>query len=135
MVPAVRATLGAMPAAQPAGPLVQVFGAEDSSSTRAALRFFKERRIAVQFVDLRRKPIAAGELRRFVERLGATAVADTDGRAWRDGGLGYLRMDERELAERLLADQRLLRQPLVRVGNGVAAGRDEAAWKRLLDAP
>ena len=121
-----------MSPAAPTGPLVQVFGREDSQETRAALRFFKERRLAFQFIDLRRKPIAAGELRRFVEGLGAAAVADTGGRAWTDAGLGYLRMDDAELAARLLADQRLLRLPLVRVGNGVAAGRDEAAWKELL---
>ena len=110
----------------------QVFGTEDSQATRAALRFFKERRIPVHVVDLRRKPMAAGELRRFVEQLGAAAVADTDGKAWRDAGLGYLRMDAEELAARLLADQRLLRLPLVRVGARVAAGRDEQAWKQLL---
>lgn len=119
----------------PAGPLIQVFGREDSPETRAALRFFKERRLAIQLIDLRRKPIAAGELRRFVERLGVRAVADTEGRAWASAGLGYLRMDDAELAERLLASQELLRLPLVRVGNGVAAGRDEAAWKRLLAGP
>ena len=121
-----------MTPAPPSGPLIQVFGREDSSETRAALRFFKERRLAVQLIDLRRKPIAAGELRRFVERLGPRAVADTQGRAWANAGLGYLRMDDAELAERLLVAQELLRLPLVRVGNGVAAGRDEAAWKRLL---
>jgi arsenate reductase (glutaredoxin) len=118
--------------APPAGPLIQVFGREDSQDTRAALRFFKERRLAVQFVDLRRKSIAAGELRRFVERLGAAALADTAGKAWSDAGLGYLRMTPDELAERLLADQRLLRLPLVRVANGFAAGHDEAAWNALL---
>jgi arsenate reductase-like glutaredoxin family protein len=117
-----------------ASPPVQVFGTADSQPTRAALRFFKERRIEVHLVDLRRKPMASGELRRFVERLGAAALADTDGRAWRDAGLGFMRMDDAELVERLLADQALLRLPLVRVGNGVAAGRDEAAWKRLLAA-
>jgi arsenate reductase (glutaredoxin) len=116
----------------PAAPSVQVFGLENDQATRAALRFFKERRIVVHFVDLRRKPIAAGELRRFVDRLGAEAVADTAGKAWRDAGLGYLRMEPGDLATRLLADQRLLRLPLVRAGNAVAAGRDEAAWKQLV---
>jgi arsenate reductase-like glutaredoxin family protein len=118
--------------APPAGRLIQVFGREDSQETRAALRFFKERRLEIQFVDLRRKPIAAGELRRFVERLGAAALADTAGKAWRDAGLGYLRTTPDELAARLLADQRLLRLPLVRVDSGFAAGRDETAWKALL---
>jgi arsenate reductase-like glutaredoxin family protein len=70
-------------------------------------------------------------MRRFVERLGARALADTDGKAWRDAGLGYLTMDDEELSARLLADQRLIRLPLVRGGNRFAAGRDEAAWKLI----
>lgn len=120
------------PAAKPAGPLVQVFGTSDSPATRAALRFFKERRLDVHFVDLRRKPMAAGELRRFVERLGARALADTEGRAWRDAGLGYLSLTDADLAERLLSDQRLINIPLVRIDNGFAAGRNEPAWKSLV---
>jgi arsenate reductase len=112
---------------------IQVFGREDDRGTRAAIRFFRERRMTAQLIDLRRKPIAAGELRRFIERLGARALADTDGRAWRDAGLGYLAMTDADLAERLLVNQRLLRLPLVRIGNAVAAGPDEAAWKRALE--
>lgn len=120
------------PLGAPTTPVVQVFGREDSPETRAALRFFRERRIVPHVVDLRRKPMAAGELQRFVERLGARALADVDGKAWRDAGLAYLTMDDRDLAARLLADQRLLRLPLVRSGNRFAAGRDEAAWKALV---
>jgi arsenate reductase-like glutaredoxin family protein len=121
-------------ATKPAGPTVQVFGTPDSQPTRAALRFFKERRLDVHFVDLHRKPMASGELRRFVERLGARALADTEGRAWRDAGLGYLSMSDADLAERLLNDQRLLNIPLVRIDNGFAAGRNEPAWKSLVSS-
>jgi arsenate reductase-like glutaredoxin family protein len=114
--------------------LVQVFGTPDSQPTRAALRFFKERRIDIHFVDIRRKPMAAGELRRFVERLGARALADEQGKAWQDAGLGYLSMSDADLADRLLADQRLLNIPLVRVDNTFTAGRDEPAWKSLVSS-
>jgi arsenate reductase len=113
-------------------PSVQVFGTEDSPATRAAIRFFKERRFSVHLVDVRRKPMAAGELRRFAARLGVEALADRDSRAWAEAGLGYLKMDASELVQRLLADQRLLRLPLVRLGNEFAAGRDEAAWKAVI---
>jgi arsenate reductase-like glutaredoxin family protein len=116
-------------------PSVQVFGREDSRPTRAALRFFRERRITVHFVDLRRKPIAPGELQRFVARLGASALADTTARAWLDAGLGYLRMDDAELSARLLADARLLRLPLVRNGNAVTAGPADATWRSWFTAP
>jgi arsenate reductase len=122
-----------MPA--PAAPTVQLFGLADSRPTQAALRFFKERRVTVHFVDLRRKPLAPGELRRFVERLGARACADEDGRAWRDAGLAYLRMDDAELSERLLADFRLLRLPLVRHGSACTAGPAEATWRSWLLPP
>ena len=108
---------------------VQIFGHERDQSTRAAIRFFKERRVAIHLVDLTRKPIARGELRRFVDRFGARALADEGSKSWRDGELGYLRMDDAELVERLLADRTLLRLPLVRFGNDVAVGRDEATWK------
>lgn len=120
---------------KPSGPLVQVFGTPDSQATRAALRFFKERRLEVHFVDIHRKPMAPGELRRFVDRLGARALADTNGKAWRDAGLGYLSMSDADLSTRLLNDQRLLNMPLVRIDNGFAAGRDEAAWKSLVSSP
>lgn len=120
------------PQPKPSGPVVQVFGTPDSQATRAALRFFKERRIDPHVIDIRRKPMAPGELRRFVERLGARALADTESKAWRDAGLGYLSMSDADLADRLLADQRLLKIPLVRIDNHFAAGRDEAAWKSFV---
>jgi arsenate reductase-like glutaredoxin family protein len=108
---------------------VQIFGHERDKGTRAAIRFFKERRVAIHLVDLTRKPIARGEIRRFVERFGAPALFDQNSKAYRDGGLGHLRMDDAEILERLLRDQTLLRLPLVRFGNEVAVGRDEATWK------
>jgi arsenate reductase-like glutaredoxin family protein len=108
---------------------VQIFGHERDQGTRAAIRFFKERRVAIHLVDLTRKPIARGELRRFVERLGARALLDEGSRAYRDGGLGHVRMDDAEVVERLLGNQALLRLPLVRFGNELGVGRDETAWK------
>jgi arsenate reductase (glutaredoxin) len=123
------------PSPSPSGLSVQVFGLDSDHATRAAIRFFKERRVGIHQVDLRRKPIAPGELRRFVERLGALALLDTEGRAYREAGLAYLRMDDAEIVERLLADPRLLRLPLVRFGNDVTAGRDEAAWKAWFGKP
>jgi arsenate reductase len=116
----------------PTGPSIQIFGAPDSRATRAALRFFKERRIAVVYVDLRRKPIAPGELRRFVEKLGAPALIDTESRRYKDLGLGYMRLGGDEIVERILADNELLRLPLVRFGTFFTAGPAEPTWKAWL---
>jgi len=115
-------------------PDIQVFGADDSPATRAALRFFRERRVVVTYVDLRRRAIAPGELKRFTERFGAPALLDDTSRAYRDGGLAHLRLDEADIIRRLLADARLLRLPLVRHGTMVTAGRAEADWTAWLRA-
>ena len=113
-------------------PDIQVFGRDDSSATRAALRFFRERRVVVHYVDLRKRPIAAGELRRFTERLGARSVLDDTSKAYQDAGLGYLSLDDAGIIARVLADARLLRLPLARHGHEVTAGPDEATWTRWL---
>lgn len=113
-------------------PNIQVFGLEDSNATRAALRFFRERRIVVHFVDLRKKPIAAGELRRFTDKLGAARLLDPESRPYKEQGLQYLTADPAGITARLLADVRLLKLPLVRFGDDVTAGKAEDAWKAWL---
>jgi arsenate reductase (glutaredoxin) len=126
----VPAPLGKVPTRKM--PDIQVFGRDDSSSTRAALRFFRERRIVVHYVDLRKRPIAPGELRRFTERLGGRALLDDSSQAYKDAGLGYLSLDEAGITQRLLADPRLLRLPLVRHGNDVTVGAAETTWTEWL---
>ena len=88
----------------------------------------------MSFVDVARKPPAPTELRRFAERYGAAALFDKDSRAYRDAGLGYLLMGDTEMFERILADPRLLKLPLVRAGSNVTIGVDEAAWRGWLAA-
>ena len=111
---------------------VQIFGVKNSQATRAAERFFKERRTKIQFVDLKQKPMAAGELKRFVERFGLAGLLDTEGRAYVDGGVKYLKLSGDELLRRIERDPGLLRLPLVRGANRLSIGHDEDSWKAML---
>lgn len=83
-------------------------------------------------MDLASRPIAPAELRRFAARFGASSLVDDQSRIYRDAGLAYLRLDDDELFQRVLNDQRLVRLPLVRVGQNVSIGVDEGAWKGWL---
>ena len=103
-------------------PKIEVFGLEDSQATRAAVRFFRERRIVVRFVDLRKKPIDPAELRQFVSRLGVAALIDAADLTTNAGSLLAL----------VRSDVRLLRLPLVRYGDDVTAGQDETTWRAWL---
>ena len=109
---------------------IQVFGRKDSRPTQAAIRFFRERRIPCSLVDIAVRAPAPTELRRFAQRLGARALLDVGSRPYRDQGLGYLTMGDDEILERLLADPRLLRLPLVRAGDRFSVGPAEAEWTR-----
>ena len=103
-------------------PKIEVFGLEDSQPTRAAVRFFRERRIVVRFVDLRKKPMDAAELRGFVGRLGDAALLDAADHTANAGGLLSL----------VRTNPGLLRLPLVRYGDDVTAGLDETTWTAWL---
>jgi len=111
---------------------VQIFGIKKSAASRAAERFFKERRVAVQYVDLTKKPMSPGEIKRFVDRFGFAQLVDTEGAAYVDAGLKYLKVSDAELLERIAGDARLLRLPLVRAGNQLSIGQDEAGWKAMI---
>lgn len=110
-------------------PVIQVFGRSDSQATRRAQRFFKERRMPVSFVDLKKRPPAPGELKRFAQKFGARALLDEESKAYKKANLGYLSMGDQEVLQRALADPRLLRLPLVRFGNELTIGIDEDTWK------
>ena len=92
----------------------------------------RSRRVPVSFVDVAARPPAPAELRRFLDRFGAAALIDPTSRVYRDGGLAYLALDEAEMAERLTADARLLRLPLVRDGRLLSVGHDEAALAEMI---
>ena len=111
---------------------VQIFGVKSSQATRAAERFFKELRVALQMVDLSQKPMAPGEIRRFIERFGMAGLLDTESKAYLDAGLKYLRISDTEMLARIEREPKLLRLPLVRAANRISIGLDEEAWKQML---
>lgn len=111
---------------------VQIFGVKNSPATRAAERFFKERRIPIHIVDLKQKPMSPGEIRRFIERFGLPQLLDTESTAYAGANLKYLKLSDAELLARIEADPKLLRLPLVRAANKLALGHDETAWKAML---
>ena len=108
---------------------VQVFGVRKSAATRAALRFFAERRIRTHFVDLLERPASPGELRRFVQQGGAEALVDRDSRRFADLGLAHARLSDERWLEKLAVEPLLLRMPLVRSRQRLTVGAAEDEWR------
>ncbi len=107
---------------------VQVFGVRKSADTRAALRFFAERRIKVHFVDLNERPASLGELRRFADKFGLQALLDRESRRYADLGRPVATL------EKLSVEPLLLRMPLVRHQQRLTVGRAEDTWKEWISS-
>lgn len=110
---------------------VQIFGTKNSAATRAAERFFKERRIAIHFVDLKQKPLSPAEIRRFIERFTLAGIVDRESKAWIDAGLSYMKMADSELLAKIEREPGLLRLPLIRCANRLSVGPDPETWKAM----
>jgi len=113
---------------------VQVFGVRKSTETRAALRFFAERRITTHFVDLAERSASLGELRRFAQKHGVAALVDRDARRFADLGLAHARLSDERWLEKLEVEPLLLRMPLVRWQQRVSVGAAEQEWKLWIEA-
>ena len=113
-------------------PNIQIFGVKNSQATRAAERFFKERRVSVHFVDLNVRPMAAGEIKRFIEGFGLESLLDSEGTPYVNAGLKYLKLSAADMLIRIEREPKLLKLPLIRAGKHLSIGRDERAWKAML---
>jgi arsenate reductase-like glutaredoxin family protein len=119
---------------------VQIFGVKNSQASRAAERFFKERGVTIHLVDLKQRPMAPGEIKRFIDRFGLATLLDTGGKSYTAAGMKYLKLSDSEILARIERDPLLLQLPLVRAGSGsssnvLSIGHDEAAWKAMLIDP
>jgi arsenate reductase (glutaredoxin) len=114
---------------------VQIFGVKNSQATRAAERFFKERRAEIHMVDLKQKPMAPGEIKRFLDRFGLAALLDTEGKPYIDAGLKYIKHSDAGMLQRMEQEPKLMRLPLVRSGKLLSVGQDEESWKAMMAQP
>lgn len=107
---------------------VQVFGIKKSADTRAALRFFAERRVKVHFVDLNERAAAVGELRRFAQKFGVAALIDRQSRRFAELGLRSAILSEDRWLDELSIEPLLLRMPLVRHQQQLTIGAAHETW-------
>ena len=107
---------------------VQIFGTQKSADTRKALRFFKERRVKVHFVDLNVRPASKGELTRFAQKFGAEALLDRESKRFVSRGLRTAQYSDRRWLEILADEPMILRVPLVRWRTRLTVGLEEEEW-------
>jgi arsenate reductase-like glutaredoxin family protein len=108
---------------------VQVFGVMSDADTRKALRFFKERRIRVHFVDFKVRGPSRGELRRFAQEFGSDALIDRASRRFQALGLAAAHYGDERWLEIAEGEPLILRMPLVRHQSRLTVGAAEEVWR------
>ena len=105
---------------------IQIFGKSKCFDTKKAERYFKERRVKFQAVDLVKYGISKGELQSVKNAVGLEALVDWD---HPDAALlKYLAYDADKF-DKLLEDPRLLKTPIVRNGRQATVGYCPDVWK------
>ncbi len=112
---------------------IQIFGTKKSSNARKAERWFKERRVKAQFIDLMDKGISRGELRNAAAACGGLdALIDPDCRD-RDA-LAFVNCIAPQQREDAVLDRpQVLRQPIVRNGKRAAVGYQPEIYKKWME--
>ena len=105
---------------------IQIFGKSKCFDTKKAERYFKERRIKFQSIDLLRYGMSRGEFDSVRRAVGLDNMVDEKAKGAEI--LRYLARDE-DKAEKLLEDPRLIRTPVVRNGRQATVGYCPDIWK------
>ncbi len=108
---------------------IQIFGTKKSFDTKKAQRYFKERRIKFQFIDLREKEMSKGELQSVMRAVGGLdALIDPKAKD-QDAVALITYLAESQKFDKLLENQQILREPIVRNGKQATVGYEPDTWK------
>jgi arsenate reductase-like glutaredoxin family protein len=108
---------------------IQIFGTNKCFDTKKAMRYFKERNIKYQFIDMKEKGMSKGEYNSVKQAVGGldkmldVNSKDKDALAL----IKYIADEDKD--EKLLENQKLLKIPIVRNGKQATVGYQPELWK------
>ncbi|MFH2049830.1 MAG: ArsC/Spx/MgsR family protein [bacterium] len=109
--------------------IIQIFGTKKCKDTQKAIRYFKERRIEIQFIDLSLKGLSQGELNSVKNSIPLDLLIDKEGREYEKRNLKYIVHD---IEQALLEYPLLFSTPIVRCGKKASLGHNPDIWAEWL---
>ena len=108
---------------------IQIFGKTKCFDTKKAERYFKERNIKYQYIDLKKYGMSRGEYESVKRALGGyEKLVDVNSKEYEACFMKYLASDEAK-EEKLLENQTMMLTPVVRNGKSVTVGYQPEIWK------
>lgn len=111
---------------------IQIFGTKKCFDTKKAERYFKERNISVQFIDMKEKGMSKGEFTSVLQAVGGIDSLINENAKDKNTLtlMKYLLDSDRE--EKLFENQQLIKTPVVRCGKKAAVGYCPDVWENWL---
>ena len=107
---------------------IQIFGTKKCNDTKKAERFFKERRISYQFIDLKEKSLSKGELQSVKRAVGLENLINKNSKDYKKLNMDKIRGEETR-EDMLLKNPSLYATPIVRNGKEATVGNQPEIWK------
>ena len=107
---------------------IQIFGKSKCFDTKKAERWFKERRIKYQSIDLPKYGMSAGELRNVINGVGGLDKI-IDEKSPDAAVLKYLAFEQDKI-DKLLDNPKLFKTPIVRNGKQATVGYSPDIWEK-----
>lgn len=114
--------------------MIQIYFLKRNFDTQKAERFFRERGVPVQLVDLSRARLGRRELESVRQRVGMDALIDTESRAWKECPARFS-PDEGARLDALSQRPQCLRLPIVRDGKRATVGYRPEEWLTWIQEP
>ena len=111
---------------------IQVFGNKKCFDTKKAERFFKERKINFQFIDLNEKPMSKGELTSVLRSVSINDLINTKSKDYTKLNFNNIRSAEIK-EELLLKNQKVMKTPVVRNGKEATVGYNIEVWNKWIE--
>ena len=106
---------------------IQIFGTTKSFDSKKAERWFKERRIKYQYIDLPSKGLSPREYQSVKKKVGFEALLNKKCRAYEEEYMDYITPEAQE--EKLLMYPELFNAPIVRNGKEATVGYCPEIWE------
>jgi arsenate reductase len=114
--------------------IIQIFGTRKCAETRKAERYFSERKLRVQLIDLAKKGMSPGELRSVAARVGGfEALIDRGSKRYLEAGLAHAAPTGARIEQKLTEDPLLMKTPVVRYGQDASVGYAPERWQQWIE--
>lgn len=108
---------------------IQIFGTNKCFDTKKAMRYFKERNIKYQFIDMKEKGMSKGEYTKVKQAVGGLDAMLDENCKDKDALALIQYIAEEDKDEKVLENQKVLKTPIVRNGNQATVGFCPEIWK------